>query len=60
MRRTQRRPSRGGRQVTFTLGLIIGLIVGAPLGILILALMIVAAGADQMNDHERHGYGSDK
>ena len=42
--------------MTCTLGLIIGLIVGAPLGILILALMIVAAGADQMNDNKDNGW----
>lgn len=42
--------------MSFTLGLIIGLIVGAPLGILILALLIVAAGAGQMNDHEGNGW----
>ena len=41
--------------MTFIAGLIVGLIVGAPAGILILALCIVAAEAGQIRDHDRDG-----
>lgn len=45
--------------MSFWLGLIIGLVVGAPIGILTAALCVVAAGADHINDHEGNGWGTD-
>ena len=41
--------------MSFITGLIIGLVLGAPIGMFTLALLAIAAGADRMNDYELDG-----